>query len=344
MGCNESKPLPLLQPRPRRQISEVFTPRTQLSINNFKTHKVQSISALFTLVKTHGSTETGTLFEAIEKKTKYTRMIREISTSRGFVSDLLFQEVNILKLLDHPNILKVFEIIESPRRFYVVFELIDGGTLAENIKKNCDEEQVSRYMLDIFKAIHYIHLENIVHCDINSDHVLLLSSQYKVPKLMGFSFSQKLNDIHDFDLKSISYHYASPEMLIGKYDSKTDLWSAGVLLYKLLVGKLPFFNKEKAKILEEIYTGKLDFTHANFKTLSNNAQDLIKSLLTVDSEKRPSASEALNHKWLQQCRKNIYLTYETVNRLRFFKVIFILDTIRTSPKHNKPDNCENRVA
>ena len=321
MGCDHAKPLQLSMSK-RPEVQEVHSPRSQIRLINFKALQVQSISSLFDLTKTCGSTETGTLFEGIDKKSKCVRLIREVSTLPSFSSNLLFQEVSILSQLYHPNILKVFQVIETPRRHYIILELIEGGSLKSNITRTCDEETVSKYMLDIFRAINYMHLQGIVHCDINADNILLSNNSFqKTPKLSGFCCSQKLGQLQDFEIKSISYHYASPEMLGGDYGTKTDMWSAGVLLYNLLVGKLPFHTKEKTKIIEEIYTGNLDFTHPNFCALSNNAQDLIRNLLVVDPLKRYSAHDALNHKWLQQCRKDIYLTYETVNRLRFFKVI-----------------------
>ena len=91
-------------------------------------------------------------------------------------------------------------------------------------------------------------------------------------------------------------------------------------MYYLLVGKLPFYSKEKVQIIKDIYNGNLNFTSPNFISLSKNAQDLIKNLLKVDPKKRFSAMDALKHNWLQQFTKDNFLTFDTLNKLRFFRV------------------------
>ena len=310
----------MLQPKTETFDTPIIT-KLDIKQPVLNTKQVGSLKDYFTIIKTLGSNEMGTLFEVIENKTHQTRIIRELSKSSSFYANDIFQEMSILSSLDHPNILKVYQIIETSKRYYIVLEHIEGGTLISKIQRTCDEDTISNYIRDILGAINYMHNQGIVHCDLNSDHVLLScsSSQY-IPKLIGFNFSQIVTEMQEFDLKHISYHYASPEMLKGEFDTKTDMWSIGILLYNLLVGKLPFYSKEKVSIIKDIYYGNLDFTNTNFIALSNNAQDLIKNLLVVDPIKRYSAADAVQHNWLKQCKKNFYLTYETVNRLRYFKV------------------------
>lgn len=317
MGCSNSQPNTLPLPKQVPECKIIKRKNSQF----VHTRKVDSISNFFEITRTLGCAEVGTLFQATEKRSKLPRIIRELSKSQEEYQINVFQEVMILNKLDHPNILKVFDVLETPKRFYLELESVQGNTLKSLIGKPWDEDLASKILREIFSAVNYMHLQGVVHCDLNSDHIVVYENQgnYDV-KIIGFSFSQFIGDMQEIDIQSISYHYASPEMLGGAFDNKTDIWSLGINLYALLVGKLPFTTKEKCDIIAAIYHGELDFSHPNFIALSNNAQDLIRNLLILDSESRYSAFDALNHKWLKQTVRCSGLTHDTLDKLRSFKV------------------------
>lgn len=223
MGCESS--VPNVIPQAKVLDTETIVKkshRTRSSLVQMK--QLSSLTENFKILRTLGSSELGTLFHAIEKHSQTECIIREFSKTFYDSTELLFHEVKILKDLDHPNILKVNEIVESPRRYYISMEYIKGGNLKSRILKTGNEEQVSKYMQDIFEALNYIHLQGIVHCDLSLNHILLSSpTDPCIPKILGFSFAQRIHAIRDFDVKLISYHYASPEMLEGNFDTKTDL-------------------------------------------------------------------------------------------------------------------------
>ena len=323
MGCNKSKPLPLVTQKTIETPLQVVRKHTQ-KVKNLSGKEIESISELFEIISVLGSTSTGTLLSAKDLHSGTNRTIHEVSKSVAQGCSELYQEVSILNILDHPNILKVFDTVETSRSYYIVLESTEGGSIQSRIKKSGSEVLVSKYMQYVFSAINYMHIHGVIHCDLNIDNILLSdTSSNAIPKISGFTHSQQASDIQEFGIEFLNFEFISPDILEGKYDEKTDIWSAGVVLYQLLVGKLPFASKNKKEILEAIYKGDLDYNNPNFVALSHNAQDLIKKLLVVDPNERISAKEALSHPYLQQNSKENAITYEIVQKLRRFKVNYI---------------------
>ena len=225
MGCTKSEPMapplqPLLIP------SEVELPRKKRTMkkNCFVTKEVSSISLYFDIISVIGSLTIGTLLYARDLHSGTYRTIREVSKSIAIDNYELFQEVSILNDLDHPNILKVFQTVETFRSYYIVLENADGGPLASQIKTSCNEVLVGKYMHDIFSAIYYMHNHDVIHCDLHLGNILLSNtSSTSIVKIVGFAHSQKISEIQDFDIKLLHYEYISPEILEGKFDEKTDI-------------------------------------------------------------------------------------------------------------------------
>jgi calcium-dependent protein kinase len=323
MGCNKSQPvskiiqppsLPFLSPKKRFSMTK----------NKLLTKGIKSMKEYFEIISALGTSGEGNLLYARDVHTGTYRTIREISKSTGSQNIKLLQEVNIISELDHPNILKVYQTIETNRSYYVVLENADGGLLQNKIKKSGDEALVAKYMSEVFQAINYLHVNNIIHCNLHLGNILLSdSSDLGIPKIVGFRHSQRTIDMQDIDIKLLNYEYISPEILNYKFDEKTDIWSAGVILYMLLVGKLPFAGRSKKEVLESIFKCDLDFNNPNFLTLSYNARDLLKKILISDPYVRLSAKEILAHPWLAQSSKETSVTYEVIEKLRRFKVIII---------------------
>ncbi|OMJ80197.1 hypothetical protein SteCoe_19603 [Stentor coeruleus] len=319
MGCNKS--LPVQAPTRVSSEPEVYRRRPAQKKTSLITKEMGSLSNHFEILSAMGSTSTGTLLSARDLRSGTLRTIREVSKTIASDHTNLFLEVTILSELDHPNILKVYQTIETNRSYYVVMESADGGNVQDRILKSGNEYLVGKFMQDIFSAVNYMHIKGIIHCDLHIGN-LLLSNQTSdaVPKVVGFTFSQKSSDMQEIDLALLNYQYISPDMLDGTVNEKTDIWSLGIILYKLLVGKLPFASKNKKDILEAIYKADLDFEDPNFVNLSHNAKDLLQKLLVRDSFNRLSAKDALNHVWLQQTNKDVGLSYEIVQKLRRFKI------------------------
>jgi calcium-dependent protein kinase len=319
MGCDKSKPI--------ENYSKNLPPvelnwTRRASTNRFITKSIGSITEHYKILNVIGTTVRGTILHAEDVLSGKSRAIRQISKQSVKKPSIFFSEAAILVQLDHPNILKVFQTVETTMSYYIVFEYINGETIKKNIKKIGNEVMVSKYMRDILGALYYMHIREIAHCNLSADHILLQHNEGEsVPKIIGFSDAQNLLDKRLINPKSIAYIYVSPEMLEKTFTEKTDLWSIGVIIYELLVGKLPFPSRDKNDIIKDIYNVRVDYENPNFKTLSFNAQDFIKKLLTGNPDKRISAKEALSHPWLSQTSKEYFVNYQAIQKLRTFKVI-----------------------
>jgi calcium-dependent protein kinase len=327
MGCVKSQ----VETKTKVKLIEPPTPndikksRRTRSKNIFNSINSSSITEHYEILKVIGSGNVGTLYFAKHLQSEEFRTLREIN--KIILKDeaaMLSQEVNILKELDHPNILKIYETIETARSLYISLEYISGPSLLERVKTTGCETMLAITMSEVFSALNYLHAKGFVHCNINPEYIVQTGVGYDtVNKLIGFTVAQKIEDKLDINLKKIKYQYASPELLKGDYDEKTDIWSCGILLYELLVGRLPFPSKTKAGIVECIINGDLDFINSMFTSLSKGSQDLIKSMLQIDPSLRPAAQEILLNPMFTASKGKINLSLDAIKKLRSFKVFYI---------------------
>ena len=214
------------------------------------------------------------------------------------------QETNILIKLDHPNIIKLYEIYETEDYFYLVMELCSGGELFDRILSNIEsgkpftEEKAAIIFQQMMSAINYCHKNNIVHRDLKPENLLLLNESPDSPiKVIDFGMS-KVIDPNDIMFERVgTAYYIAPEVLEGMYDEKCDIWSAGVILYILLCG-YPCFNGETdEKIYKQIKKKKYSFPSPEWDVISDDAKYLIKKMLS-DAMERISAEEILKDPWV----------------------------------------------
>lgn len=320
MGCNKSFPNEIIRSIPEPEFAELNIP-TRQKTNRVVAKEVGSINKHFKILKAIGTSSLGTLLYAQDIQSGTFRAVREMDKNLAKHSMRLFEELQTLMAIDYPNIVKIYETIETPIHYYIAFEYLDGGTLRSQIKRIGNEMLVSKYTHDIISAIKYMHLLGFVHCDLSPDHILFNSNEQEpVPKIIHFSNSQRINEMQHLELENLSCVYMSPEIINKNFNEKTDMWSIGIIVYEMLVGKHPYSSKEKIGIMKEIYKGNLDFENQNFTNLSFSAQDFIKKLLQINPEERLSAKDALLHPWLGLTTKECYVTSEALMRLRAFKV------------------------
>jgi len=219
----------------------------------------------------------------------------------------IFNEINILRTLDHPNILKIFEFYSNKESYSIVTELCSGGELFQEIvDKGPFNENYSAYvMFQILSAINYCHNMKIVHRDLKPENILIVDrdkNNYPRVKICDFVTS-KMFEKGAIQRKLVgSSYYIAPEVLKKHYDEKCDLWSCGVILYILLSGRPPFGGENDKEIMERVSIGKYDLQSSPFNKVSKNGIDLIQKLLIMDPKKRISAQDALLHPWFKDHR------------------------------------------
>ena len=217
----------------------------------------------------------------------------------------IFNEINILRTLDHPNILKIFEFYSNKESYSIVTELCSGGELFQEIvDKGPFNENYSAYvMFQILSAINYCHNMKIVHRDLKPENILIVDrdkNNYPRVKICDFGTS-KMFEKGAIQRKLVgSSYYIAPEVLKKHYDEKCDLWSCGVILYILLSGRPPFGGENDKEIMERVSIGKYDLQSSPFNKLTEDCIDLLTKLLTRDPKQRISAQEALAHNWFKK--------------------------------------------
>lgn len=167
-----------------------------------------------------------------------------------------------MKTLDHPNIIKLYEVYEDSKNVYLVMEVCEGGELFDRIiEKGCFTEiEARRVFTQIVQTINYCHSKGIAHRDLKPENFLLLTKHDESPiKVIDFGLSTNFDQKSNMKTKAGSPYYISPEVLEGKYDQSCDIWSLGVILYILLSGTPPFYGENDGKILEAVRKGEFTF-------------------------------------------------------------------------------------
>ena len=208
----------------------------------------------------------------------------------------IIREIEILRSINHPNISQMYETYSTIHNFYLMMEYVDGGDLFDYISDNCylPEQKACFFFRQLISVMEYLSELGISHRDIKPENILL-DKEHENIKVIDFGLSNYCMDHELLHSSCGSPCYASPEMLSGNPYSgvTTDLWSAGIVLYSMLVGALPFDDQELHKLYEQIKLGKFYIP----STLSLEAIDLLKRILQVDPKKRITIQELKEHKW-----------------------------------------------
>ncbi|GMI44563.1 hypothetical protein TrCOL_g2357 [Triparma columacea] len=214
--------------------------------------------------------------------------------------DALRDEVSILGEVKHRNIIHMHAFYEEPEHYYLVMEIMDGGELFDRIvQKSFYNEKEARNLVKILlEAINYMHERNIVHRDLKPENLLLASMTNDSDiRLADFGFAKRVST--PLSTQCGTPGYVAPEILKGdKYGLSVDMWSIGVITYILLGGYPPFHDDNQAVLYRKIKEGNFDFHPEYWDPVSEEAKNLIKSMLTVSIEDRMTAKDALNDPWI----------------------------------------------
>ena len=298
----------------------------------------------------------GTLSKVYEAQNRITDLKRALKIIKKTQNNIINEEeinneINILKAIDHPNILKTYEFFSNNESYNIIMEYCKGGQLYTEIENNApfDETYSAYVMYQIFSAINYAHNMNIIHRDLKPENILIVNRNKKnnYPNIKVGDFGMiKLLPKNTKQNKVIrSLFYVAPEVLKNNYNEKCDIWSCGVIMYTLLSNNKPFDGKNEDEIISKIEKGEFDLKSQPFDKISDNAKDLIQKLLIMDTEKRINAQEALNHIWFKENRSKelfnqIYdenVTIKLIDNLKKYKKTSIIqETALAYLVHNFP--------
>ena len=250
------------------------------------------------------------VYRAIHIPTKETVAIKIINKEELFQEDInrkrLLLEISSLKKVKHKNIIKLYEIMETPETIYLVMEYCNNGELFDFIvdKKNLDEKQACTFFQEVIDALTYLHSVNIVHRDVKPENILLNTINRKIRcKLIDFGISRTFeNNELMMETPCGTVTYAPPEMHKGeKYNGiLAEVWSLGVLLYTMICGYLPFVEEDEETTIRNILNGCYELP----EELSPELKDLMKHLLDINSNTRYSLEKIKEHPWFNKVANN----------------------------------------
>ena len=215
--------------------------------------------------------------------------------------DFMLKEISVLTSLDHPNILRCFEIFEDSWRFYVSMEYCAGGELFSKIisLKKFNETQAAQIMQQLLSAVGYCHEKLVIHRDLKPENILLEEKDGDLSiKVADFGSSCFLDTGKRLSGCFGSAYYVAPEVLQDEYNEKCDIWSCGVIMFIMLTGKPPYPGKDSKTILNLVKTRPLVITPDRVPGVSEGAVDLLKKMLEIRPKSRVAAKDALQHPWL----------------------------------------------
>uniref|UniRef100_A0A096M6G4 calcium/calmodulin-dependent protein kinase n=1 Tax=Poecilia formosa TaxID=48698 RepID=A0A096M6G4_POEFO len=220
----------------------------------------------------------------------------------------LEREARICRLLKHPNIVRLHDSISEEGFHYLLFDLVTGGELFEDIvaREYYSEADASHCIHQILESVHHIHQHDIVHRDLKPENLLLASKcKNAAVKLADFGLAIEVQGDQQawFAGFAGTPGYLSPEVLRKEaYGKPVDIWAcdSGVILYILLVGYPPFWDEDQHKLYQQIKAGAYDFPSPEWDTVTPEAKNLINQMLTINPAKRITAQEALKHPWVCQ--------------------------------------------
>ncbi|KAG9511050.1 Serine/threonine kinase SAD-1 [Fragariocoptes setiger] len=259
----------------------------------------------YRLDKTLGKGQTGLVKLGIHRVTGQTVAIKIINRTK--LSDSVLQkverEIAIMKLIEHPHILGLYDVYENKKYLYLVLEYVSGGELFDYLvsKGRLSIKEARKFFRQIISALNFCHSHSICHRDLKPENLLLEEvgegpNRDRIIKICDFGMSNVVLNNSLLETSCGSPHYASPEVVRGeKYDGRrADVWSCGVILYALLVGALPFDDDDLRRLLDKVKRGV--FHIPSF--VPSECQSLLRAMIEVDTNKRITLAEVVRHPWV----------------------------------------------
>lgn len=290
--------------------------------NHFVTHNTRRLEEEYLVAESCGKGSFGECMFVTHRVSKKKRVCKTILKAEANVpSEEVEQELNTLRRLDHPNIVRVFEWFESDAAYLLVLEAAEGGDLKKLLakaqedgpgdaprapgdpKRGIDEDLVSTLMMQALKALIYIHSEMVIHRDIKPANMLLASTDLEKPRLLLADFGvAELFEEHG-KMQSIvrgTVAYMAPEVLMNEVSTRSDIWALGIVTFELLCGERPFRGDNPMAMYAQLRTGVIKYEKVLNAGGSESSVGFLKRLLTKEEAQRASAEEALIDPWFTE--------------------------------------------
>ncbi|RXW21251.1 hypothetical protein EST38_g4615 [Candolleomyces aberdarensis] len=221
------------------------------------------------------------------------------------------REITMMKLMNHPNIMRIYDVYEGEKELYLVLEYVEGGELFDFLvnRGRLPPGEALLYFRQIIYGLNYAHTFSIIHRDLKPENILIASLDPPVIKIADWGMAAFAPPSLQLETSCGSPHYASPEIVNGEkyFGTATDIWSCGVILFALLTGRLPFDDKNVRTLLTKVKSGKYDVP----AWIDPLAKDLLTRMLVVDVKKRITIPEIISHPWfnkpIQSCSSQPHL-------------------------------------
>ena len=250
----------------------------------------------------------GTVDKVLHKETKTFRAMKKISKKSTTTNESeILNEIEMLKKLDHLNLVKIYEFYSTKDDYYIITDYCKSGELFDKIQNEgpFSENQSAYIIYQLLSAVNFCHASHIIHRDLKPENILIDSikeNNFFDIKVIDFGTAKIFEKSKSEKRRIGSSYYMAPEVLKKNYTEKCDLWSVGVILYILLCKFPPFNGKNDDEIYESIHIGDFDMTQPPFDKISKPCKNLITKLLEKDPEKRITAEQALRHDWFNKTK------------------------------------------
>jgi len=266
------------------------------------------------------------------------------SMDTGAYAKQLNQEIIIMRSMEHSNIIRLLDCLHDEANVYLVMELCVGGVITDFIAGSgfFSELQASIVMKQILSAVHYIHeTHGICHRDLKPANFLFLTKdpiETNVVRLIDFGLAARVEGQEMLRSRTGTMAFMAPQVMNGnQYDKEADLWSCGVIMYILLCGYAPFAAKTTLGLEKKVARGNFAFDE-EWESVSDDAKDLVKKLLTMNPNERLSAEGALKHTWISQGAPNApraALSRGVLSNLQRFAVSSRVTAVNPPPKQKE---------
>ncbi|KAM9789415.1 death-associated protein kinase 3 [Neosynchiropus ocellatus] len=245
---------------------------------------------------------------SVEYAAKFIKKRRLSSSRRGVSREEIEREVNILREIQHSNIITLHDIFENKTDVILILELVSGGELFDFLaeKESLTEEEATQFLKQILDGVHYLHSKRIAHFDLKPENIMLLDKNVPNPriKLIDFGIAHQIKAGNEFKNIFGTPEFVAPEIV--NYEPlglEADMWSIGVITYILLSGASPFLGETKQETLTNISGVNYDFDEEYFSNTSELAKDFIRRLLVKDPKKRMTIQDSLEHPWIKVIKR-----------------------------------------